>query len=137
MAGTHGHGRSLPSPDNGSFLELYGEGAECAVVFCDVWIEKEGVSHRHGGLRVGVRRVDESGDLGIRACEVDCEIASLLGYTGADDDVLFVEAVIVEDGFAEVFPIRPFGDDAAGVTFGGIEHRFDRGGEGVGAELPD
>ena len=137
MAGTHRHRRALARPDDRAFLELDRQRPQRAVVLGDVGIEQERKRHRHRRLGVGVGGVDEAGDLRIGLGQVDGDVRPRDGDAGADDDVGFAEAVIVEHRFAGVLPVPPGGDGGADMAFGGVEHVLDRRRQRGAAEFLD
>ena len=87
VIGAQRHRGTGPRPDNGALLELQLQRPEGAVVLGDFRIDEIGERHHGRGIRVGIRGVDEAPHLGMAVGEIDVEIATLLGDTGADMDV--------------------------------------------------
>ena len=127
--------RALARPDHGALLRNHFKRAERAVVLRGVGVDEVGERHRHRGAHVRVRRVDEPEHLRVGVAQIDAQIAAAHRHPGADVDVVEPVAVVVEMGDALVLPVRPLGDDRAGLALGAVEHRFDRGAGGPGAEL--
>ena len=126
MTGAHRHRRPLARPDDGSFLELHRQRPKCSLVLGDVRIEQERKRHRHRRLAVGMRRVNEPGDLRIGLGEVDHHVAAALGDPGANDDIGLVEPIVVQHRLSEIHSIGPARDDLPSVAFSRIQHRIDR-----------
>ena len=120
-------GRPGIGPDHGALSGDHLERPQRAGILGNVGVDQIGKGHRHRGLHVGMRGIDEAGRLRIGVRQIDLDIAALLGDLCRDPDVAAAMAVIVEKRLAVKHAVLPGRDHRAGLLLGRIEDGLHRG----------